>query len=123
MDTIKKYGILAGKFILAFLIGTLLLSILNFFFLSSKITHIIGFIYLLILFFIFSMTFSKTSSSRGIITGLKTGCFFIAILLIMNLLACQSPFHFLRLLYYLILCLASILGAIVGVNTKKNEES
>lgn len=121
MATLKKYGILAGKFIGAFLVGSILLSILNYFFISSKITYTIGLIYLILLFLVLSFKEGKTSNIRGIITGLKTGIFLIFILVIFNLIFYQSSFKFLHLVYYLILLFASLLGAIVGINTKKSD--
>lgn len=119
MITLKKYSILIGKFIGFFLAGSILLSIMEYFFLNSKITHIFGLIYLIILFLLLSFKEAKKSSSRGIITGFKTGGLLIFILLFFNLIFFQSHFKFLRLLYYLILLFASLLGAIIGINTKK----
>ena len=119
MATLKKYGILLGKFLGAFLIGSIILSIFTYLFLNSKITYIIGFIYLIFIFLILSFKEAKKSSSRGIITGFKTGGLLILTLLLFNLIFFQSHFKFLRLLYYLILLFASLLGAIIGINTKK----
>ncbi len=118
MDTIKKYGLLGGKFLLCFLIGSIILSIFNYFLFSSKISHTIGFIYLLLIVIILSFQTAKKSDSRGIITGLKNGFLFIFILFLINIILYQSPFKFLRIVYYLILLFASILGAIAGVNNK-----
>lgn len=119
MEFIKKYGLLSLIFLGAFFIGSFLLSILNYFLLASKTTHIIGLFYLLIVCIVLSFLTSKKSNSRGIITGLKNGFLFIGILLLINLVFFQSPFKFMRLFYYIILVFASIFGAIFGVNTKK----
>lgn len=121
MTKLKKYTILAGKFIGALLVGSFILSIMNYFFLNSKTVYTIGLIYLILVFLILSFREAKTNTSRGIITGLKTGGFFILILLLINLIFFQSQFKFLKLIYYLILLFSGILGAIVGINTKKNE--
>lgn len=121
MAKAKKYAILAGKFIGTLLIGSFILSIMNYFFLNSKTIYTIGLIYLILVFLILSFKEAKISTSRGIITGLKTGGFFILILILINLIFFQSQFKFLRLIYYLILLFSAILGAIVGINTKKNE--
>lgn len=119
MITLKKYGILAGKFIGLILIGTIILSILNYFFVPTKIVHIIGLIYLILISLILSFKEAKHSTSRGIITGLKIGLFLISLLFLINLIFYQSSFKFLRIIYYLILLFSSILGAIIGINTKK----
>lgn len=121
MTNIKKYGILAGKFLGSFIIGAIILSIFNFFFLSSKLTNKIGFAYLILLFLVLSFKEAKKNSARGIVTGLKIGSFFLFLLLLINLFFFQSPFKFLRILYYFILLFASLLGGIMGINTKKSE--
>ena len=119
MATLKKYAILAGKFIGTTLIGSFILSIMNYFFLTSKTIYTIGLVYLILIFLILSFKEAKTNNSRGIITGLKTGGFFILILILINLIFFQSQFKFLRLIYYLILLFSAILGAIIGINSKK----
>lgn len=119
MEILKKYGILAGKFILSFFAGSLILSIFNYFLFSSKLIHIIGFIYLILVCIVLSFLSSKKSEDRGIVTGLKNGCFFIFLLIFINLIFYHSSFKFLRIVYYFILLLASIFGAVIGVNTKK----
>lgn len=121
MSKVKKYVILAGKFIASLLIGSLILGIMNYLLLNSKTVYTIGLIYLILVFLILSFIEAKTNTSRGIITGLKTGGFFILILFLINLIFFQSQFKFLRLIYYLILLFSGVLGAIVGINTKKNE--
>ena len=119
MNTLKTYGILLLKFIGLFLFGSLILSVLNYFLFTSKVTHIIGFIYLIIISIILSFQSSKKSESRGIVTGLKNGFLFIFLLSIFNLIFYQSSFKFLRIVYYLILLISCIFGAVIGVNTKK----
>ena len=122
MELVKKYSILIGKFLGSFLIGSLILSILEYFLFKSKTIHIIGFIYLIFFFLILNFMEAKKSNTRGFITGLKTGGIFILILLLINLIFFQSQFKFLRILYYLILLITSLFGAIIGINTKKNTE-
>ncbi len=121
MDLLKKYGILIGKFGGLFLIGSLILSVLEYLFLNSKLTYICGLIYLILVFMILSYKEAKKSNARGFVTGLKIGGLFILILLLMNLIFFQTHFKFLRLIYYLILLFASLFGAIIGVNSKKQE--
>lgn len=119
MEKVKKYSMLALKFLGLFLIGSFILSVFNYFFMSSKSIYIIGLIFLIILFLIFSFKEARISSSRGIITGLKVGLFLNTILIFINLILFQSSFKFLRLIYYIILLFSSLLGSIIGVNTKK----
>lgn len=121
MAFIKKYGILFGKFFGFFLVGSFVLSILNYFCLSSSITHKIGFFYLILLLFIFSFKEAKKKTERGIITGIKTGSMFLFLLFLTNIIFYHSPFKWVRIIYYMILLFASILGGIMGINTKKSE--
>ena len=123
MEIAKKYGILIGKFFGFFLIGSLVLSVFEYFLLNSKTVHIIGFIYLIIIFFFLNFFEAKKSTARGFITGLKTGGILLALLLVINLIIFQSQFKFLRLIYYLILLFVSLFGAIVGINSKNNQNS
>lgn len=119
MEKVKKYGMLALKFLGFFLIGSFILSVFNYFFMSSKTVHVIGLVFLILLFLIFSFKEARISTSRGIVTGLKVGLFLNALLIFINLILFQSSFKFLRLVYYIILLFSSILGSIIGVNTKK----
>ena len=84
-------------------------------------THIIGLIYLIILFLVISFKEAKIGSSRGFITGLKIGTLLILTLIFFNIIFFHSHFKFLYFIYYLILLLSSLLGAIIGINTKKEE--
>jgi hypothetical protein len=122
MNILKKYSLLSLKFLTFFLLGIFLLSILYYFFLSSKVTNIIGFIYLIILFIIFGFKEEVKSNTKGIITGFKTAIVLILTLFIFNLILFSSSFKLIRILYYLILLVSCILGAIIGANTKKNNE-
>jgi len=119
MKKVKIYSLLTLKFFGFFLIGSFILSVFNYFFMSSKTVHVIGLIFLILLFLVFSFKEARISSSRGIITGLKIGLFLNAILIFINLILFQSSFKFLRFIYYIILLFSSILGSIIGVNTKK----
>jgi putative membrane protein (TIGR04086 family) len=121
MNSLKKYSMLISKFLGSFLVGMFILSLLYYFFLSKKITNILGFLYLIIIFIIFGFKEEVKSNNRGIINGLKIGLILITSLLIFNLIFFKSAFRLLRFIYYIILILSCILGSIIGANTKKNK--
>jgi putative membrane protein (TIGR04086 family) len=119
MNTLKKYGMLTIKFLITFIIGIFILSIFYYLLFNSKVTYIIGIIYFSIIYIIFSFKEAKKSNNKGIVVGTKTGLFLIFITILFNIIFYKTSFKLTRLIYYLILLLSSILGAIIGVNTKK----
>lgn len=116
MKSIQKYGILLGKFIAFLLGGSIIISVLYYFLVSSKVVSVLSFIYLILLFFIFGIMEGKKANAKGFLVGLKTGLLFIAILFFIHFFF--ANFKLMTLFYYLLLLFASILGSTIGINTK-----
>lgn len=121
MKFLKEYGLTFLKFLGFLLGGSLVISILYYLFLSSKVVNIIGMLYLIVVFLIFGFRTGKKTEAKGFIAGLKMGLFLCFSLLLMNLIFYHSGFKFVRVLYYLILLFSSILGATIGINSKKEK--
>lgn len=119
MKYIKEYGILLAKFLGFLLGGSLLISVLYYFLIPSKVVQVLSMIYLVLVFFIFGFQSGKKVEAKGFLAGLKTGGIFLLVLLLFNLFLHRFAFHLFTLLFYLVLLLASILGATLGINTKK----
>ncbi len=119
MKYLKDYGYTILKFLAFLLGGSLLLSLFYYFLFPTKIIHILSFVYMLLLFFVFGFKAGKKSENKGFIAGLKVGVLFLFLLFIINLIFYQTGFKWIRLFYYLLLLFTSIIGATIGINTKK----
>lgn len=105
-------------FFIILLLGTLLLTLFNYFnLLNTKIISVLKLLIPLTAIFISSYKLGQQSEKKGYIEGLKIGLMIIATLLILVLLL--DKFTLKSLLYYLILLLSSILSSMIGINRKK----
>lgn len=101
------------------LIGTILLTIFNYFnILNGTLLKIIMLIIPIIGIFIGSFKIGKISSKKGYIEGLKYGVIWIILLLIINLII--KNFNITSIIYYLILIFISIIASVLGINKRKN---
>lgn len=105
-------------FFISILIGSLLITLINYFsILPSNIISILNLILPVTTIFISSYKLGKQSEKKGYIEGLKFGIIiillFIFLILILDKLTIKS------LLYYLILLLTSTLSSMIGINRKK----
>lgn len=122
MNYIKKLSMSFIYIIATILILTFIVTLLNYFdILKDKIVSIFKIIIPIISLFIGGFYIGKRSNKKGFIEGLKLGIIFSIFILIFNFLAFSSPFKFKYLLFYLIICMSSILGSIIGINYKKSE--
>lgn len=97
-------------------------SLLNLIGVNSTITNLLIFIFNLLTFFIFGLKSGKKVTSKGYIAGLKNGCLFLLILIIINLLTNKNIFSLSTFIYYLILLLCSIFGGMLGINKKDSSK-
>lgn len=105
-------------FFIIIIVGTLFLTLFNYFnILSPKIISILKLIIPLSAIFTSSYRLGKQSEKKGYIEGLKLGSIIIIIFLTLILLLDQ--FTTKSLIYYLILILTSILSSMIGINRKK----
>ena len=105
-------------FFIIILVGTLVITILNYFnILSNSIISIMKLILPILGMFINSYRLGKTSEKKGYLEGLKFGG--IVILIFSLLVILLDKFELKSLIYYLILILTSIMSSTVGINRKK----
>lgn len=96
-------------------IGTLLITLLNYFSLiHSNIISILKLLLPISSITIASFLLGKQSEKKGYIEGLKLGI--IIILIFLTLILLLDRFTLKSLLYYLILVLTSILSSMIGIN-------
>lgn len=101
------------------LIGTILITILNYFNILNGIPlKIIMLLIPIISIFIGSFKLGKQSTKKGYIEGLKYGIIWTILLTIINLII--KNFTLLSIIYYIILILISTLSGSLGINKKKN---
>lgn len=119
MKCAKEYGILLLKF-LGFLVGgSIVLSLFYYLLLPSKVVNVFMFSYIILVFFIFGYLREKKVENRGLLEGLKIGFLFLILLLFFNLVIYQTGFKIVRIIYYMVLVFASVVGATIGINRKK----
>ena len=119
MKYVKEYGLLLAKFLGFLLGGSFLISVLYYFLISSKVVQILSMIYLVLLFFIFGFRAGKKAEAKGFLAGIKVGTLFLVCLFLFHLIVNRFHFAWITILFYLVLLLASVLGATLGINTKK----
>ena len=65
----------------------------------------------------------KNTVNKGWLEGIKFGIICIIIFTIFNYLAFDTFFNISNIILYVITLIASILGSIIGINFKKNNEA
>ena len=103
-------------FIGIILISILLLSLLNTFGVPKNITNILSMIIMILTFLITGISKGKNCEKNGYLQGLKIGSILILILILIGFISFN--FNFKTILYYLILLLSSVFGAMIGINKK-----
>ena len=114
-----KYGKYIGIFILIELLLAFILGLLNLIGLNSYITNLISFIVNISLFFCLSFQKGKNTTKKGFVEGIINGSLLLCSLFIITLIFFIRNIKISILLYYLILMASSIIGSILGKNTKK----
>lgn len=119
MKIAKYYGFLILKFLGFLFGGSIILSIFYYLFLPTKVVNIMAIIYNLILFFIFGLMVGKKQTSKGYLAGIKIGLLLLFIIFLFNLFFFNTSFTVFKVIYYLGLLISSIIGSMVGINSKK----
>ena len=109
---LKSYGFLIG--IMLFL--TLILSICNYFIPFNA--NIIKIIIPIIAIFISAIILGKMVNEKAYFEGIKFALLFLIFLSIIKLIL-KVPFDYKTIIMYIALIVASILGAMLGINLKK----
>lgn len=105
--------------IITILIGTILLTIFNYFnILNGLPLKIIMLMIPIIGMFIGSFKIGKASNKKGYIEGLKYGGIWVILLLVINLIT--KNFTLTSIIYYVVLLILSAFASILGINKKKN---
>lgn len=102
------------------LIGVTFFTFLNFFdILSNRITDIMIYILFFSLIFLYNFKIVKKSKKKGLIIGIVNSSIIMTILTLLKIIF-KISFKWLNLLYGLSIFFTSIVGGIIGANTKKS---
>lgn len=119
MKYVKEYGITLLQFLGFLLGGSIVLSIFYYLLFSTKVANVFSFVYMVIVFFMFGYKLGKKTENRGFIAGLKIGLLLLFVLILLNVGIYQTEFHVIRMVYYIVLLFASVVGSTIGINRKK----
>lgn len=114
LSYLKKIGIFLGILI----IFNVLLSLLNLIGVSKAATSIMTFIFQIVLFFIFGFIHGKRTNQKGFLVGFKVALISIILMFLLSIIFYEYNFKISNLVFYLVLSLSSIFGAILGKNKK-----
>ena len=118
----KKIITSYGYSILIIIIGVIFSSILYYFNITSdKVNSIILYLLMGISMITGSIIFSKNMKYKGIINGLIYFLSWFIIMFLTSIIIFKSKLELKTLIYYTTLCITSILGGIIGKNTKTSD--
>ncbi len=123
MFYLKKLTKSLGISLAFLLLITLLITIFNYIgIIGLKIVTSFSYITPFISIFIGSILLGKTSNNKGWLEGIKYGLICIVIFFIFNYLAFDSGVNISNIFLYIITLIASVLGGMVGINLKKDND-
>jgi len=103
------------SFIILFIMSFFITTLNYFNILNYNITKIFLKIIIYFSIFIGSFLFGKTIKNKAWLEGIKFSLFYVILFLILN------GFSMINILYYISFIISSILGSILGINTKKGD--
>lgn len=119
MKYLKDIGITIGIMLLIIILGSLIITTLNYFDIFNKnISSIIKIILIVLSYFIGGFIIGGKSTKKGWLEGLKFGLITSIIFILFNILGLQTKIDFKIIFYYLILIISSIFGSMIGINKK-----
>ena len=123
MFYLKKLTKSLGISLAFLLLITLLITIFNYIgIIGLKIVTSFSYITPFISIFIGSILLGKTSNNKGWLEGIKYGLICIVIFFIFNYLVFDSVVNISYIFLYIITLIASVLGGMVGINLKKDND-
>lgn len=119
MNNIKNYLVAIGYFLLVVAVFAIILTIFNYYdIVTSKLFKIIKVLIPSLALFIGGYKVGNSANKKGYIEGIKLSLIIIVILFMFSYLGFNVTFNVSLILYYIILIISSMLGAMVGINKK-----
>lgn len=101
------------------MLSSIIVTLFNYFNLLNNIPlKIIMLLIPIVGIYIGSFLIGKMSLQKGYVEGIKYGCIWIILLLIINLIT--KSFSITSIFYYIFLLAVSVLAGILGINRNKN---
>ena len=117
---IKKYLISYTYTLGIIIIGTFMITLLNYFnLLSSNLANTLKLIIVIVSIFVGGFLLGKKSNKKGYLEGIKYSVIFILFLIVINLIIIRN-FDIKSIIYFLIIIGSSTFGSMIGINKKRN---
>ncbi len=119
MDNVKNYLIAIGYFLLVVAVFAIILTIFNYYdIVTNKLFKVIKVLIPSLALFIGGYKVGNNANKKGYIEGIKLSLIVIVILFMFSYLGFNASFSISLILYYIILIISSMLGAMIGINKK-----
>ena len=119
MNNIKNYLVAIGYFLLVVAVFAIILTIFNYYdIVTSKLFKIIKVLIPSLALFIGGYKVGNSANKKGYIEGIQLSLIIIVMLFMFSYLGFNVTFNVSLILYYIILIISSMLGAMVGINKK-----
>ncbi len=106
------------------LLGSFISSILYYFNITSdKFNTILLYLISIVAIFVGALKLGKSFDQKGIITGLIYFTIWLIIMILISLIFFKVDFGIKNIIYYAILLIFSMLGGIIGKNTKEETDA
>ena len=122
MDYLKKIGKAMLYSISLILILTLIMTLLNYIgLINLNVVNIISYIIIFISLLIGGIILGRQSNNKGWLEGIKFSIIFIILLFVFNYLAFDEGYTISNFITYIIILISNILGSMIGINMKIEE--
>lgn len=119
MDNVKNYLIAIGYFLLVVAVFAIILTIFNYYdIVTNKLFKVIKVLIPSLALFIGGYKVGNNANKKGYIEGIKLSLIVIILLFMFSYLGFNASFSISLILYYIILIISSMLGAMIGINKK-----
>lgn len=119
MDNVKNYLIAIGYFLLVVAVFAIILTIFNYYdIVTNKLFKVVKVLIPSLALFIGGYKVGNNASKKGYIEGIKLSLIVIVLLFMFSYLGFNASFSISLILYYIILIISSMLGAMIGINKK-----
>lgn len=119
MNNVKNYLIAIGYFLLVVAVFAIILTIFNYYdIVTNKLFKVIKVLIPSLALFIGGYKVGNNANKKGYIEGIKLSLIVIVLLFMFSYLGFNASFSISLILYYIILIISSMLGAMIGINKK-----
>ena len=119
MDNVKNYLIAIGYFLLVVAVFAIVLTIFNYYdIVTNKLFKVVKVLIPSLALFIGGYKVGNNANKKGYIEGIKLSLIVIVLLFMFSYLGFNASFSISLILYYIILIISSMLGAMIGINKK-----